>query len=165
MVYRSPQDQLRHAGWPLRLGPDGTDAVVESTEMRCTHFDAFRFFSDPARPRNAVQPTRQSQAELEQPGCLHAGMDLYKWAMKLAPGIPSGLTMDCFELARELRILDMRASPYDLSELGYEPVRVETPGGRAAYVRAQREHAVRAQSLRAKLLAACDALLAPVPSG
>ena len=98
--------------------------------------------------------------ELEQPGCLHAGMDLYKWAMKLAPGTPSELVMDCFELAQDLRALDMRAAPYDLSGLGYEPVPIETPEGRAAYVRAQREYAVRAQSLRAGLVAVCDAVLA-----
>ena len=78
-------------------------------------------------------------------------MDLYKWAMKLAPGIPSELVMDCFELARELRVLDMRASPYDLRELGYEPIAIETADGRAAYVRAQRRYAERGQSLRARL--------------
>lgn len=159
MLYRVPQERIRHDSWPLRLGPDGTDAVVEAGRLRCTHVDAFRFFSGPARPRNALAPTRERQAELEQPGCVHAGMDLYKWAMKLAPGIPSELVMDCFELARELRVLDMRASPYDLRELGYEPIAIETADGRAAYVRAQRRYAERGQSLRARLLAPCDALL------
>ena len=86
-------------------------------------------------------------------------MDLYKWAMKLAPGIPGELVLDCFELARELRTLDMRASPYDLRALGYEPVPIETAEGRASYVREQREYAVRGQALRSRLIAACDALL------
>ena len=44
---------------------------------------------------------------------------------------PSELVADCFALARDIRALDMRASPYDLAALGYEPVRVETPEGRA----------------------------------
>jgi hypothetical protein len=159
MVYRQDPEQLRHADWPLRLGPDGTDEVVEQHSIRCSHFDAFRFFTPPARPRNALTPTRQAQAALEQPGCLHANMDLYKWAYKLSPGVPSGLTMDCFELAREVRELDMRAAPYDLRELGVEPVRIETSEGKAQYVAAQRAFSGRAQALRARLVDACDHLL------
>ena len=40
---------VRHSATPLRLGSDGTDGVVESHRIRCSHFDAFRFFTD-ARP-------------------------------------------------------------------------------------------------------------------
>jgi hypothetical protein len=152
MVYRS--DEIRHQNWPLRLGRAGTDAVVEAHQLRCTHFDAFRFFTDDAVPRNATQPTRERQVELEQPGCLHANMDLYKWAYKLSPLIPSELVADAFVLAREIRELDMRASPYDLSALGYEPVRIETPDGKREYAAAQRGFANRARGLRARLLAA-----------
>jgi hypothetical protein len=154
MVYRQSSDELRHAAWPLRLGPDGTDAVVEAAQIRCSHYDAFRFYTPPARSLNLVQPTRETQVAMEQPGCLHAGMDLYKWAMKLAPGIPSELVMDCFDLAREIRELDMRASPYELAALGYEPVRIETPAGRAQYAAAQRGFAARGQGLRERLLQA-----------
>jgi hypothetical protein len=154
MVYRLGEDEVRHAGWPLRLGSGATDAVVESLQIRCTHFDAFRFYTRPARSLNLVQPTRETQADLEQPGCLHAGMDLYKWAFKLTPAVPSELVMDCFDLAREIRELDMRASPYDLSELGYAPVAIETPAGRAEYAAAQRRFAARGQALRGRLLAA-----------
>ena len=50
MVYRLGEDETRHADWPLRLGPDGTDAVVESHRIACSHFDAFRFFTEPAAP-------------------------------------------------------------------------------------------------------------------
>ena len=57
---------------------------------------------------------------MEQPGCLHAGMDLYKWAFKLPPPCRASSSMDCFDLAREIRELDMQASPYDLRELGYD---------------------------------------------
>ncbi|NUR15875.1 MAG: 3-methyladenine DNA glycosylase, partial [Dermatophilaceae bacterium] len=131
MVYRLDPSDVRHSGWPLRLGAEGTDAVVESHQIACSHFDAHRFFTPDALPRNALRPTRGSQIDLEQPGCLHAGMDLYKWAHKLVPAVSSDLVMDCFELARDIRALDMRAAPYDLSELGYEPVRIETPEGKA----------------------------------
>ena len=85
-------------------------------------------------------------------------MDLYKWAYKLIPAVPSDLVADCFELAREVRELDMRASPYDLTELGYEPVRIETPEGKAEYARRQRGFAERGQALRQELLAAVKAM-------
>ncbi len=159
MVYRQPQEKVRHAAWPLRLGADGTDQVVESHRIRCSHFDAYRFFTEPARPRNTLRPARETQRELEQPGCLHANMDLYKWAYKLSPHVRSELVADCFELAREIRELDMRASPYDLSALGYRPVPIETPEGRAEYAAAQRGFADRAGALREKLVRACDELL------
>ena len=159
MVYRQTAEQVRHADRPLRLGPDGTDAVVEEHRIRCTHHDAFRFFTEPARPLNLLQPARTDQVALEQPGCLHATMDLYKWAYKLAPALPSELTLDCFELARYTRELDMRASPYDLSDLGYLPVRIETVDGKAEYVQQQREIADLGQQLRERLLAATRSLL------
>jgi hypothetical protein len=41
-------------------------------------------------------------------------MDLYKLAYKLSPALASDLTADCFDLARQVRELDMRAAPYDL---------------------------------------------------
>jgi hypothetical protein len=157
MVYRS--SDVRHENWPLRLGTTGTDAVVESLPVRCTHFDAFRFFTEAARPLNLVQPRRSDQIALEQPGCLHAGMDLYKWAYKLDPYAPSSLVADCFELALDIRSLDMRASPYDLTPLGYAPVRIETAEGRAEYRREQAGFSERARPLRARLIELCEALL------
>ncbi|GAA3354194.1 hypothetical protein GCM10020366_10090 [Saccharopolyspora gregorii] len=160
MVYRTSPGDVRHESWPLRLGHAGTDAVVESMPIKCTHHDAFRFFTPPARPLNALQPAREDQVALEQPGCLHGNMDLFKWAYKLDPLVPAELVADCFELAADIRELDMRASPYDLAALGYSPVAVETPEGRAAYVRAQREFAERAAPLRDRLVEHCERLLA-----
>ena len=159
MVYRLDPADVRHSSWPLRLGQEGTDAVVESHQIACSHFDAYRFFTPDAAPLNAVTPTRESQPQLEQPGCLHAGMDLYKWAHKLVPVVPSELVMDCFELARDTRSLDMRAAPYDLRELGYEPVRIETAEGKAQYAAEQRGFSVRSQALRGRVVAAIDLLL------
>ncbi|MGZ8735931.1 MAG: 3-methyladenine DNA glycosylase [Nocardioides sp.] len=163
MVYRLEQGDVRHASWPLRLGNQGTDQVVESHRIACSHFDAFRFFTDDARPRNALQPGRDDRGEFEQPGCLHAGMDLYKHAFRLTPMVSSELVADCFELARDIRVLDMRASPYDLSELGYSPVRIETPEGKQEYVAAQREFAERGTPLRRRLIEETELLLAVQP--
>ena len=159
MLHHVDQAGVRHNDWPLRLGRAGTDAVVESHQVTCSHVDAFRFFTPTARPLNTLQPTRERQTELEQPGCLHAGMDCYKWAYQLVPAVPSELVMDCFDLARDIRVLDMRASPYDLRALGYEPVPIETREGKAAYVEAQRAFTQRSQELRRRLLAATAALV------
>ncbi|GAB7050534.1 hypothetical protein JCM9534A_56600 [Catenuloplanes indicus JCM 9534] len=161
MVYRQTQEEVRHNAWPLRLSPDATAALVEERGVRCSHFDAFRFFTGPARPLNVLQPSRERQTELEQPGCLHANMDLYKWAYKLGPLVESELVADAFALACDIRGLDMRASPYDLAGLGYPPVLIETPEGRAEYVAEQRAFAERARPLRARLIAAIDALPRP----
>ena len=160
MVYRHPPAGVRHSSYPLRLGSRGTDEVVETHRITCTHFDAFRFFTQPARPRNTVQPAASTREDLEQPGCLHATMDLYRWAYTLAPLTRSELVADCFELAFEVRQVDMRASPYDLSELGVEPLRIETAAGKAAYLAAQQDFAARGARLRSALVAACDAIAA-----
>ena len=149
MVYR--QGEHRHPQ-PLRLGASGTDAVVEAHELRCTHFDAFRFFTAEAVPRNREPLRREDQAEREQPGCLHAGMDVYKWAVKLGPLVPGELLLDAFELASDARLLDMAAAPYDLSEFGVDPVRIETTEGKAEYVRRQRALAERSGRLREGIL-------------
>jgi hypothetical protein len=159
MVYRLPADDVRHARWPLRLGSAGSDRVVEEHRIRCTHHDAYRFFTSGARPLNAVQPRRDDQIALEQPGCLHATMDLYKWAYKLLPAVPSEIVADAFELAHDVRELDMRASPYDLRALGYDPVPIETAEGKAEYVEQQRAYSERGAAVRAWLLSACDRLL------
>jgi hypothetical protein len=157
MVYRPTDGEVRH-GLPLRLGVEGTAAVVDRSRLRCTHVDAYRFFSRRALPLNELRPTRATQRDLEQPGCLHATMDLYKWAYKLAPAVPGELVADCFALAAEVRELDMRASPYDLADLGYPPVAVETAEGRAAYVTAQRGFSARGAVLRSRLLDVCEDL-------
>ncbi|MQA27270.1 MAG: 3-methyladenine DNA glycosylase [Micromonosporaceae bacterium] len=158
MVYRLPADAVRHADRPLRLSPEELAQIVEERGAACSHFDAYRFFTPPARSLNVLAPTRERQSELEQPGCLHANMDLYKWAYKLSPLVDSDLVADCFALARRIRALDMRASPYDLASLGYPPVRVETAAGRAEYAAAQRSFADAAEPLRRRLIAVCESL-------
>jgi hypothetical protein len=162
MVYRT--SEVRHGQVPLRLGSLATDAVVESTPLRCSHFDAYRFFSTTAVPRNVERLSRETQTETEQPGCVHANMDLYKWSYKLGPLVSSELLTNCLDLAAEARALDMQASPYDLAGYGIEPIAIEDAGGRAEYVRRQRDIADRAAPLRAALSARCHDLLAAARS-
>ena len=159
MVYGLRDGERRHEQLPLRLSQAETDAVVAAAPIRCSHFDAYRFFTPDAVPLNELRPTRATQAEHEQPGCLHATMDLYKWAFKLIPAVPSDLVLDCLDLARDARRLDMAASPYDVRAFGLDPVPVETAQGRAEYVVRQRALVARGAALRARLLTACDRLL------
>lgn len=159
MVYRQDKEEIRHSAWPLRLGSEATTNLVDEIGVRCTHFDAFRFFTPGAIPLNAFKPTRESQSELDQPGCIHANMDLYKWAYKLSPILPSDLVLDAFQNARRLREIDMRASPYDLSALNMEPIRVETPEGRIEYANAQRLLATESMPIRNAIADYCERVM------
>lgn len=163
MVMHAPAEQLRHRELGLRFSPAETAEVVEQNRLVCSHVDAVRFFTPSAKPLNELAPSRDSQAAFDQPGCVHVGMDLYKWAAKLTPLAPSELIVDCFELARELRVLDMRASPYDVTSLGYSSVAVETPAGKAIYVAEQRRLAKLARPLREQIIDICRRSLLPDP--
>jgi hypothetical protein len=153
MVYGLEQDEIRHSAFPLRISPDEITETVHDVGLRCTHIDAYRFFTPAAMPLNAIEPTRVTQPDLDQPGCLHANMDLYKYSMWFSPYVSSVLVADCFELARSARTLDMQASPYDMSEFDLEPIRVETTEGRITYASRQREVMQSAEPLRARLAA------------
>ncbi|MBO0846836.1 MAG: 3-methyladenine DNA glycosylase [Nocardioides sp.] len=157
MVYRT--DETRHLV-PLRLGAAGTDEVVEAHRITCSHFDAYRFFTPSAAPLNRLRPGRDDRRAHEQPGCLHATMDLYKHAFRLWPLVGSDLVADCFVLAWDVRSVDMRAAPYDLASLGFPPIRIETPEGKQEYAALQRAFAERAAPLRARLIEDCERMIA-----
>lgn len=156
MVYRS--DDIRH-DLPLRLGAERTNEVVQANRIKCTHYDAFRFFTPAARPLNLTVLSREDQPANDQAGCVHATMDLYKWAAKLGPLVPGEWLLEAFGLAREARVLDMEASPYDCRELGFGVVAIETPEGKAEYVRRQRALAERGSDLRNRLVGLIDDVL------
>ncbi len=171
---------------PLRISQQVLNRFVEERPVRCTHFDAFRFFTPDARPLNVFhddlsQGRLHGQALHEQPGCLHANMDLFKWAVKLGPYVPSDLLEETLALAVACRVVDMRASPYDLTALrviggaeqqqqqqqqqeeeeeGYtfpvSPIKIETEEGRREYQAEQQVLFERAQPLRMRLIKAYD---------
>nr|WP_245190261.1 3-methyladenine DNA glycosylase [Leucobacter exalbidus] len=163
MVYRMTPEQLRHTSLPLRIGQEATNEVVETHTIGCTHFDAFRFFTPDAAPLNTLPLSRDTQQDTEQAGCLHAGMDLYKWAAKLGPIVPGEVLLDAFVFARDIREVDMRASPYDVT--GYDgadgapltPITIENADGKREYARLQRGFAERGNAIRARLLDAIAA--------
>ena len=153
------EKDVRHTQFPLRMPHTDLVDFVKGQRVHCTHFDAFRFFSASARPLNRIQPNADSREEFEQPGCLHANMDLYKWTYKLAPWTSGSLLRDAFLLAVETREIDMRASPYDLRSLGYEPICIETSEGKNVYARLQRQVYEQGLAVRKRLIDECKRLV------
>lgn len=157
MVYES--EEVRYPGIPLRMNSLALAGFVRSQEICCSHHDAFRFFTESARPLNRLQPAKKTQPDFEQTGCVHVNMDLYKWAYKFYPWIGSDLIADAFLIAAEARAIDMRASPYDFSSLGFQAIAIETSAGREEYQRAQQQIRDRAAPVREGLITAYRELL------
>lgn len=161
MVYQSDNPRHRERA-PLRLSDSSIKDFVDSQTLACSHFDAVRFFTPAAQPRNRLHPTLSTREEFEQPGCIHANMDLYKWTFKAMPWLGSDLLRATFFLALELRELDMRASPYDLEKYGYQAIPIETPEGRNEYSLRQQELARKAAELRLQVIQSFDSLFSRV---
>ncbi|MEX0646746.1 MAG: 3-methyladenine DNA glycosylase [Balneolaceae bacterium] len=157
MVYKA--GQVRHQQIPFRLTDSEIAECVESRPLLCTHFDAFRFFTEPAQPLNKHDLSRDNFSDMEQPGCIHTNMDLYKWAFKFYPWISSEMIREAFFLAVETRKIDMQASPYDLREFGLEPIKIETESGRKQYLDKQVMIFEKSKPVRAKLTEAYSGLL------
>lgn len=158
MVY-SGADIRHRESVPLRLPQAEIDALVASRPICCSHFDAFRFFAPDAAPMNRLSPTLLTREKHEQPGCIHTNMDLYKWAYKSSPWISSDLLHTTLIFAIEAREIDMRASPYDLSDYGYPAIAIETPEGRRTYEKEQLILYKKGLTLRESLIKALDMIL------
>lgn len=157
MVYKS--SKIRHNYIPLRMPAEEIQHFVESQTVCCSHYDAFRFFTKEARPLNIIQPTREKMPSLEQPGCLHTNMDLYRWSYKFYPWISSRILGQAFQLAYKIREIDMRASPYDLAAYGYSPIPIETEAGREEYVQWQEQFSRQGEEIRKMLISEYEYLL------
>ena len=143
---------------PLRISRSLLDEVVATPgALRCTHFDAFRFFAEDAKPMNQLQTLGRATHAAEQPACVHYNMDLFKFALRVTPFIPSELLADALDVALTARTLDLRASPYDLSSLrdstnfDLDPVPVETSQGRKLYTDLQADILRKATPVRRQL--------------
>ncbi len=163
MVYEGID--VRHKeSLPFRLSQTEIDAFVRSRPMCCSHHDAFRFFVPSSQAFNRLQPAGEDRIHNEQPACIHTNMDVYKWAYKCMPWISSDLLWRCFLNALEIRELDMRAAPYDLSLYNLTPIKVEQKEGRAQYEELQRKLAAQTQPLRTELITAIDSILHRLPN-
>ena len=143
-----------HPSFDLRVSREQIAEHLERTGIRCTHYDAFRFFSDDGKALNEHQLTAEQMMLREQPGCVHTNMDLYRWAWKLAPFVQSEIIGDAFALACDGRRFDSAMSPYDLRPTGLPPLCVETDEGRKAYVTEQKRIWQAGQPIRARLIEA-----------
>lgn len=150
MLYKT--DEYRHPYLSLRISQEVIDETVQNSNLKCTHFDAYRFFTQEALPLNQNQLDRDKVLAFEQGGCLHNNMDLYKWVTKFYPFTSTELIWDCFCFALDTRILDMEASPYDVQDYGYGFVPIETHAGRMEYATRQKKLAERAENLRIRLI-------------
>eukprot|EP00816_Leptocylindrus_hargravesii_P007991 CAMPEP_0196821484 /NCGR_PEP_ID=MMETSP1362-20130617/79375_1 /TAXON_ID=163516 /ORGANISM="Leptocylindrus danicus, Strain CCMP1856" /LENGTH=381 /DNA_ID=CAMNT_0042200679 /DNA_START=6 /DNA_END=1151 /DNA_ORIENTATION=+ len=164
MLYRpngapKPPSGKYQAHLALRVDQDTINAAVERRGVSCTHVDALRFFADAALPLNVEQLEREDQVRVEQPGCVHANMDLLKIATRLSPWIDASLIGDALEVALDARRLDIAASPYDVSAHGLEPVCIETKDGRKEYRRIQADIMRKADPVRRNILDAYDTFL------
>jgi hypothetical protein len=157
MVYRA--EEVRHDQIPFRLTEEEIAEFVESRPLLCTHFDAFRFFTDKALPLNRHNLNRDNFEEMEQPGCVHTNMDLYKWAFKLYPWISSEVIREAFFNAVETRKTDMQASPYDATEFGLQPIKIETEFGRAEYLDRQMEIYENSKPVRERVIEGYEKVL------
>ena len=136
----------------------------DSCSLSCSHFDAFRFFHPAAKSFNSLEDLRRdTQPKYEQPGCIHASMDLFKYAYSLYPYIGADLLRDTLKLAILARKIDMRSSPYDVRDYldgdEKEPIRVETAPGRREFAVAQEKLYFASLPLRGKLIEAYDCFL------
>ena len=148
---------------PFRVSQSIIDKTVEENTLRCTHFDAFRFFHNDAKIRNIIPNlNRGVQVDYEQPGCLHHTMDLFRFAYLAYPLLPAPLLRECLSLALRARILDLRASPYDVSGVnGCEnPIRVETVEGKRIMLREQEDLYADALPVRKTMLQAYEKIFA-----
>ncbi|NCP83861.1 MAG: 3-methyladenine DNA glycosylase [Bacteroidetes bacterium] len=150
MLYKN-ETNVRHS-LALRVSARELQHLVESKPLKCTHFDAFRFFTKEANPLNKTRLTKDSRVKSEQSACVHANMDIYKWSHKFYPWISSELILESFYLAIEARTIDMQASPYDVSLIGLNPIRIETKEGAEEYVRYQKQLCIKGNSIRLKLI-------------
>ena len=158
----------KHQALPLRVSQEVLDDLVEGKtagcSLKCTHYDAFRFFHPSAMGLNLQSDlSRASQVEYEQPGCIHSTMDLFKYAYTLYPYVPASLLRESLQLAIVARKIDMRSSPYDVS--GYMDAQewgdgcgdglaicVETAEGRRQFALEQEKLYQRSLHLRVQLI-------------
>ena len=78
------------------------------------------------------------------------------------PWISSNTIRHAFELAVETRVMDMKASPYDLRERGLAPIKIETDEGRQEYMQKQKAIFEKSQPIRRQLITEYQALLEAV---
>jgi hypothetical protein len=87
-----PQKNSSFQSLPLRVTQEQIESLINPIRheaqssvprLRCTHYDAIRFFTPSSAPLNVVSPspTRSTVDQYDQPGCIHVNMDLFKYVL------------------------------------------------------------------------------------
>jgi hypothetical protein len=152
---------------PFRVDQHTINAAVERRGVYCTHIDALRYFAPAAKSWNqfgeyGTNLSRKDQITLEQPACVHANMDLLKYAVRLSPWIDGDIVGDALDVALKARTLDIASSPYDVSSYGLHPIPIETLEGRKRYRELQARLLLIAQPLRQRILDAYNDFFHPI---
>ena len=164
-VGQAPPPSAKHQSHlSLRVDRVTINAAVERRGVPCSHVDALRFFAPAARTWSqygeyGVSVSRADQPRLEQPGCVHANMDLLKYALRIAPWVDGDVVGDALQIALEARKLDIAASPYDVSMYGLDAITVETSEGRKLYREMQGDLLRISRAVRRKILGAYNDFL------
>lgn len=84
--YPTPPSSKYQSHLPFRVDQHTINAAVERRGVYCTHVDALRYFAPAAKSWNqfgeyGTNLSRKDQITLEQPACVHANMDLLKYAV------------------------------------------------------------------------------------
>jgi len=156
-----PPSQQYQSTLPLRVSQQVINTAVERRGISCTHVDALRYFAPAAGPLNhhGASLERSQQLELEQPGCVHAHMDMLKHILRLSPYCDPTLVQRVLHVAIQARTLDVAASPYDSTHYGVSVIPIETMEGRAQYRMEQQELMLKATPVRQDLLYAYNVFL------
>lgn len=171
---QSPDLMNKHQKVPLRVSQEVIDELVEGQKngcsLKCTHYDAYRFFHPSSQGINSITNlSRKTQTQYEQGGCIHATMDLFKYAFTLYPFCNAELLRKTLHLALAARKIDMRSSPYEVSEYLSEeekaPLRVETVEGRRKFAVEQESLYHRSMPVRAALIIAYNEYLESIGHG
>ena len=147
-------------------GPAGTDAVVESHRIACSHFDAFRFFTPRPGRSTCSRPVRDDRAAYEQPAlpARHHGPLQARLPADPAGARPSWWpTASSWPATSGSSTCGPRRTTSPTS--AFEPIRIETVEGKQEYAAAQRAFAERAAPLRERLRQWSQRVAAATSSG
>ena len=157
----SPRTETRHADWPLRLGPAGTDEVVEGPPHRLLPLRRLPLLHAPARPLNTLSPGRDDRPDFRAARLPARGHGPLQARL---PALPAHLLRPRGRLLRAgLGHPHPRHAGGAVRPLGpglRSRCGSETAEGKAQYAEAQRGFAQRGAPLRARLAQECEWLLA-----
>ena len=166
MVYRLDPADVRHAGWPLRLGAAGTDAVVEAHQIALLALRRLPLLHPRRRAaqRAARRPVRASRRSSSRAACT-PGWTSTSGRYKLGPAGPERAGRGLLRAGpRHPRRSTCGPRPTTCASSATSRCASRPPRARPQYAAAQRGFSARGQALRARLVDAIDRITSTPPS-